>query len=320
MAPGSDESRPSHTNRVGGAPRPALEGAVFEAGGQRWPRSGPRDVAAALEELRGRAAVTVVRRSWSEGAAPLRALVEQQLAEGRGVLVLADGRAPEVAVEATRDLSQEGLALLFDDGDVALRAALGSPRVDRVLLSGHQDDAARLEPLLARSPAGQGFGAGVVEAREREVRLDRVGPRVVEVGLDQDPEVSARDVLDRAWGARALGGEAAHQVGRVRVHPRRLSRFTAALLAALEDGGAPDPHFDPVERDLGAFLERARGLGLDEGATLIHEARVGSPRSGGSGRIARLVFTNVEPRMQFWGLARPAPLLLLARLTDRDPA
>ena len=319
MAPGSDESRAPRPNRVAGVSRPALDGASFEARGGRWSRSGAADVASALAALRGRGAVTTVRRSWSEGPQALREVVEAELAAGRSVLVLADGRAPEVAVEATRDLPPGGLALLFDDGDVALRAALAAPEVDRVLLSGHEDDAARLAPLLDRARAPQGFGVGVVDVAAREVRLDLLSPRVVRVGLAEDPEGAARDVLEAAWGPAALGGEAADQVGRVRVHPRRLSRFTEALLAALEGWGGGEPPSGPVEGAQSTFLERARGLGLDEGATLIHEARVGSPRSGGSGRIARLVFTNVEPRMLLWGLARPAPLLLLARLTDGTP-
>ena len=79
---------------------------------------------------------------------------------------------------------------------------------------------------------------------------------------------------------------------------------------------AVDPPLDPVEADLPAFLEAARGLGLNEGATLIHESRGGSPRTAGGGRIARLVFTNVEPKMRIWGLDRPAPLLLLSRRND----
>jgi hypothetical protein len=75
----------------------------------------------------------------------------------------------------------------------------------------------------------------------------------------------------------------------------------------------------PRERATAAALGAARDLGLDEGATLIHEdAGVGSRRAGGGAILVRLVFTNVEPHMRVAALRRPMPLLSILRGDDRQ--
>lgn len=282
------------------------------------------DRAVRIPERAAGPGVAVLRRSWSEGPAGLAAAARAELSAGRTLLLLTDGRAPSLAASLAEELLDAGvpgsaLALVCDDGDVALRTASQCPEVTRVALSGHEEDEARLARVLERARAAAGFGAGVVVTAERDVHFERLAPPCARVELDEDPQRAAAWVARAAFGRARLSGQAANQLGRVEVHPRRLSRFTAALLEELEERGVADPPVGPVERDLPAFLERVRALGLDEGATLVHEARVGSPTGGPGGRIVRLVFTNAEPRMRSWGLARPAPVLLLSRLTDGDP-
>lgn len=330
----------THTNRIEGVPSPPRAGGRFEAAGESWSRSGPLDVSDALASLARGApgwfqevsarpdrqvqapgpGICVVRRSWCEGQAALRACLEAELSAGWAVALLSDGREPaqaEAAFSGLEGVPPDAVALLFDDGDEALRAAVTAPQVGRVVLSGHEGDAARLAGLLDRARQVEGFGMGVLESGSREVTFEILRPGESVVREGEDPDEAARRVLRDALGRdETRSGQLACQVGRVLVHPRSMSRFTAALLTALEEKGEVDPPLDPVEGDLAAFLEAARVLGLDEGATLIHEQRVGSPRGGAAGRIARLVFTNVEHKMRLWGLARPAPLLLLSRGTD----
>jgi len=251
--------------------------------------------------------------------------VARELAAGRAVLLLSDGPLPAIAESVARHLLAAGiapgaLALIHDDGDTALRAACLDPRVDRVLLT---CSGARCVERLAWASglAGRsGFGVGVRELAAPGVHVDGLVPCIERVSLGEDPEARAVEIAEAAFGrAQVLSGQAFGQVGRVFVHPHQLSRFTSALLTALEAQGLVDPPLVPLERSLVHDLEQARGQGLDEGATLIHEVTHGSRRASSGGRIARLVFTNVEPHMRLWGLARPLPVLLLSRLTDGDP-
>ncbi len=269
--------------------------------------------------------VCVVRRSWCERSAGLHTAASAELEAGRAVLLIGDGRAPAIAEAVYEDLRAAGvpadaLALLFDDGDVALRAAVLAPEVTRALISGHDGDGDRLDPLLERARAPVGFGAGVVTTAGREILFERLTPRTLVVDRDEDPCEAACRVVRGAFGrCEVLSGQAADRVGRVLVHPRRMSLFTERLLEELEVEGGAGPVLGPVDRDLWDSLARLRLQGLDGGATLIHEAQTGSPRGGSGGRIARLVFSNVEPHMRLWGLARPAPVLLISRLTEGDP-
>ena len=269
------------------------------------------------------AGVTLMQFAWCDPR--LHRSVAGELAAGRAVLLLSDGPLPAIAEGVARHLLGAGiapraLALVHDDGDTALRAACADPRVDRVLLT--CSEARRAERLAwATGLAGRsGFGAGVRELAAPDVHVDGLRPCTARVLAGEDPQARAVEIAEAAFGrATALSGQAFGQVGRVLVHPHQLSRFTAALLSTLEAQALVDPPLVPLERSLVHDLEQVRGQGLDEGATLIHEVTHGSRRASSGGRIARLVFTNVEPHMRLWGLARPLPVLLLSRLTDGDP-
>ncbi len=305
----SHERRPTRPNQIGAEILPTRRGAFFEAGGESWPRSGPEDVAAALAALRS--PVTVIQRSWCEGIRPLELLLARELAAGHSLLLLGDRRDPLPAWKAWQAISPPAgrAALLSSDAEGLLAAALRDPRVERVLLSGHTGDRERWAPLLAHARA--------------RVSLEplETAHRNVEPGAD--PVRAAEAVLAHAFGREEThSGQLAGQLGRVRVEPRLLSRFTAALLEGLARGAELTPPLDPplgpVEADLPAYLEMAGRLALEEGATAIHERRDGSPRGRAGARIVRLVFTNVEPRMRVWNLTRPAPLLLISRLQARN--
>jgi Aldehyde dehydrogenase family len=282
---------------------------------------GPALDGAALGEGPARPGIAGLRRSWTERLGGLVRAVFEQLAAGQVVLLLSDGSVPALADRLTDALLEAGLprdalALVHDDGDAALRAAAGDPRVSRLRVSGHPGQQARCAPLLERAARGATFGSGVLEDnRGRDFAFDVLGRGQRIVDLSQDPREAAVRIVEAAFGrVQTLSGQAAGQVGSVELAPRRISVFTEALLGALERDGVVDPALEPLETDLAPALERVRELGLNEGATLIHEARVPSRRPGGGARIARLVFTNVEPGMRLSAWSRPSPVLLISRL------
>ena len=148
-----------------------------------------------------------------------------------------------------------------------------------------------------------------------ELVFTRLASRREFVRYDDDPASRAREIARDAFGSsQTMSGQLPGQVGLVTVDARRLSAFTEELLTALEVEELAEPCVPFLDRGLGALLEGQRDLGLDEGATLIHEGFMpGSRGSGPSAKLARLIFTNVEPRLRLCANSRPAPILLLVR-------
>jgi len=270
--------------------------------------------------------LTCLRRSWAEPLSAAARVLWRELAQGCGVLLVGDRRAPALADHLAGALTAAGLpagalALLHDDGDDVLRAAAESGRVGRMALSGWESEGALWSERVRRWGRMAAFGAGVVEAAQGpRFVFDPLARSVVEVGLGEDPAAAAERVVRGAFDrVHTISGQLAGQVGVVQVEPRRLSAFTAALLAALEERRLVDPPLPPVDPHLGRELAARRDLGLDEGATLLHEFLVGSSGSGAGARILRLVFTNVEPGMRLLDATRPAPVLLLCRRPIANP-
>lgn len=263
--------------------------------------------------------LSLVRPHWGALLSGAQAALAE-LAAGRAVLLLADPRVPEL-VERLADVLLEvgvepgALAQLTEHGRNGLLEAAASGRVARFVLGVAGEDGRDLVAAVERAAERAGFGAGVVDLQPPEVELVRVERGVARVALEDDPERRAREVARAAFGRlETLSGQLDGQVGVVHVHARRLSRFTEALLRALEHEGLADPPAAFVDPSLSRHLEEFRDLGLDEGATLIHE---GGPSQGprGGARLTRLVFTNLEPQMQLVACSRPAPALLLMRGT-----
>ena len=261
---------------------------------------------------------------WSElfeGFAPaFRALVA-----GRAVCLLSSSPLPALADRLGDALEAAGvpsgsLAVLHDSGRDALRCALESGGFGGASVGAD----ARLAELCARwtrsSVRGRRapFGAGVValpaERLALEVRDLSRASRVLEMDDPDGPWLA-----EMAFGRSVLGGQLARRVGRVRCAPEVFSSLTTRLLEALEapeDTGNVQAGPLYVDPRVHGELERSRQLGLDEGATLIHERSgpgSGSPRRQADASLGRLVFTNVEPGMRLAQPPRPAPLLLLGR-------
>jgi aldehyde dehydrogenase (NAD+) len=271
--------------------------------------------------------IVLLLTHWSLLHAGLRRRVLQHLFTGSAVIVLDSPRVPMIAQSFARELEQVGLppgalAVLHDDGRDLLSATLARGGFDVLHAVGHAEDEERLARALGASVLPTGtrppFGAGVLVGGGPELRFELLRKGEVIVHLDDDPAERAEAVALAALGrAETLGGQLPGQQGRVRCHPRRLSEFTEALLAVLDgDPALADlpPALDP---DLPQALLAVRQLGLDEGATLIHEGRPG-PDSDSRGpkrnaTLSPLVFTNVEPGMRIAALERPMPLLLLSR-------
>ncbi len=215
------------------------------------------------------------------------------LARGERVLLVVPGNLPALAHLAAAWAGAEcrALAVVVDDGLGCLREALGARAIGRVEASGPPARVQALAELCASACAAE---------VERELRVLRNTSLVV--GREDDPEAAAREAVQRAFGrVRALGGQREGALGRVVCHERSFSRFTSALLAQLE--GAGEVALALLEPETREHLEAAWALGLDEGATPLvsHEDHT------------RMVFTNVDPRLQLAALARCAPLLCLVR-------
>jgi len=257
--------------------------------------------------------IALVRSGASEWLAGCARAVFAELAAGRAVLLIGAPRMPELAQRVVEVLLDAGLppelvALLHDDGDSAWRAALASGSITHVRASGGEAERSDLEQRLASAPTHAAFGAGVsAEAAPIVPGFTLLRSRLLDVARGEDPELAARRVARQAFGRiETLSGQLHGRVGVARVDARSFSRFGAALLGVLEDGEPEAPVAD-LEPGLAEHLRRVRALGIDEGATLIHEPQ----RSRGS--PLRLVFTNVDSRMRLARALRPAPLLCLMR-------
>lgn len=224
---------------------------------------------------------------------------------------------PSVAVDLVDFDPVEGLTL---DRLRRLRALAAEGRAEGV---------AERATASSQEPAGgDWFGLGAIRrpvtpilARPRLARQLALGVEAAGVDAhlgDADLAESAEQVVEEAFGRRALGGFASDAVTSVLVRPQLLSRFTACLLETLEEA-EDDPWFAPPPwvqrtsrtpplRDVAAGRRRI----LDEGATLIHERKLPTEVTCG------LVLTNVERRMKLAGeMSAPGTLFLVRAL---DPA
>ncbi len=252
--------------------------------------------------------VAVVAPHWSALFAGVLQPVAVELLRGRAVLVVSDPRLPGVADAALRALLAAGvpperLALLHGLTREGLRALLSAERVHAVLGGG---DRARV--ALLRTLAHE---AGVAEQRLALLRT-----RAVEVGAEDDPEAAASDVLDGAFSrVPSLSGQRDGQVGRVFCDERVLSRFTAALLARLDDGRERRDPVPLIDREAARAVQRVWASGLDEGATCIAGGGPveGRPPRAGELALAPTVFTNVEPTLELVRRQQPMPIVCIVR-------
>lgn len=268
------------------------------------------------------------------GAALFGGLVERVwtlLLEGWAVVLVADPALPMLAREVAlaldhADLPPGALSLLCDDGAGSLRAGLQAPGVGWAWVLDLEERGAEVLELAGRPRRGPAGAPGGLPVLFEPLAS---GTRVVRAA--EDPEQAAREVALGALGrAQALSGQREGQVGRVVVHRRLFSRFSAALLAEVDRLSAdPAGTLALLDPELPRYVERLRRLGLDEGATLLRgdgglwldpRGGPGSPGRGRDGTLEPLVFTNVEPRMRLARAQRPAPLLRLLRAEDDDAA
>ena len=268
-----------------------------------------------------------VHPHWSELHAGV-ARVLAALAAGASVLALSHRRCPallDAFAAAFHDAGgpQDALAILHDDGEAVLGGVLARRVAQVAWVSGPVEELARVERLAGAPPrpgARRPFGAGVLQAPPTRVVPALLSKSEAHVTRDADPRARARELAQQSLGrAPALGGERAGQVGRIVCDPSRFSTFTEAFLEALE---APDAGFEPrlpLESESAAALAHALQLGLDEGATLIHERGPSDSRAHRpNASVERLVFTNVDAGSRLAALSRPVPLVCLIRAPESD--
>jgi len=289
---------------LGGKAQPALDPDVLTSrfGGDAAPAEG---------------AVVLVRLHWGELFKDLFVCVAAELLAGRCVLLVSDPRVPGLA-QGLADLLlgaglvPDALALLHDDGESVLRAALASPWVGGFILSGFEYQGLPDE-------RGPGFGEGIAELACTAWSYRLLAPCTLCVAGDEDPRIAARRVVSDLFSRLpSLSGQLPGMPSIVEVPAHLFSAFTTELLLALESSEeelvSPAHPCPWVDGGLATYLEQTLADGIDGGATLIHEERrpsfSGDPTSG---TIQRLVFTNVESEMRLLEHARPAPVVLLRR-------
>jgi len=291
-------------------------------------------VVAALE--RGARVVVVTSRT-------LAGLAEQVAAE---LSAAVEPDACSAVVDPQYDLVRRIAAMAGVEVDLMVPDAFATGLVrglEQARAAAAPDESPAADALRARIRGA--FGAGVVDADRAALRIRRAEGRSLayaagdatarsaDVAIDASvgPVDAAREAARLAFGPEAIGGYATDAVARVHVGARALSAFTAALLDALDgaelrrrppawtradpsteraDGGAPRRarRAAPITARLDAAVIAARRVGLDEGATLIHDDRTPGAHA--------LVFTNVEPRMRLGSTLRAPATLALLRVRD----
>ncbi len=257
---------------------------------------------------RGMTGVALHALHWSEIVREPARRIFSALAAGQSVVILSDRRLPMVADAIASALAAAGLppgawSLLHDDGATARRELLSHDVVDAVCAAAPR---AGLQRVARESSA----------SRARMLDLVALCNTSHFVGLCDDAADAAAHVIAAAFGrARALSGQAPGQIGRVLCHERVFSKFTAALLAALETDRDILHPIPPIDYLAPGYTSRVHELGIDEGATLLH------PRSfeaapGNAERLGALVFTNVDPFLRLAALSRPAPCVCLMRVVS----
>ncbi|MEL6904478.1 MAG: hypothetical protein AAFU73_14125 [Planctomycetota bacterium] len=264
---------------------------VVEADALLWPG------AAALEEATARTLPDVqgsplqaVRGAGLEGVRAAAGLAEVEL----------DVTAPEdFATGLSASLERVRKSAPFHDD--ALARARAHVRTHSAFGIGVADEPrARVH---VRAPLGLTLGYG-----------ERAG--AVDVSLDDAGTIedAAERAAELAFGPAVLGGYGTRAAARLVVDARAFSDFTAALLSVLDGARdlGPPPWLEGADgrpaRALDAATQAARRIGLDEGATLVHERRKAGAR--------RLLFTNVERRMRLGSHLRGPAVLSLLRGLD----
>lgn len=278
-----------------------------------------------------RSGVGVFLAHWTDLVGPLLARLSIWLLGGSTAVLIADPRLPEATASLARALESAGLprgtlALLHDDGQTLVRAALERGDLAWIRARGSAAEMATLDAAVQRGHASA------------ERSLWPLASAVHGVPLRADPAEEAQRVLERALDpSDTLCGQLPDAIGRVLCHQRQFSRFTAELLDRLERSGAMTRPFAPVESDLCGWMREAWDLGLDEGACPVFgevSARPAAPPeadpadcalpAGARGRapraVAPVIFTNVESGGRLCGLERPAPLLRLVRAESDEEA
>jgi acyl-CoA reductase-like NAD-dependent aldehyde dehydrogenase len=264
--------------------------------------------------------VGVFQAHWSDFVGGLASRLAARLLAGQTALLVADPRLP-LAAQAVcaafeqADLPRGVVALLHDDGDATLQAALSTPGLAWARLRDHEQ---RLQRLRERSRARADASFAFWPLRNRSHS----------VPADADIGAQVALVAEQSLGRSAtLGGQTPGQIARILCPEKLFSRLCEELLAHLE--ASPDVRrpVPAIDADLIEYVRGAWALGLDEGATPLigwESARPGPERTGAgpgpahaTAAIPRL-FVNVEARSRLARLRRPAPVLALIRVAGDE--
>lgn len=282
-----------------------------------------RDFAASLDDMdppagsgsgRGsasRGGIALCLPHWTELGVGVVRMVGAELFAGRAVILVPDARLPQLADRfadalLTAGLPPAAIAVVHGlDERVAFKALQGG--IDAVRASGSRR---KIRSLRLAAEA----------ARVPRTHLSRLRNRATEIDPEDDFDLSARRVVDAAFGrSRTLFGQRAGQVGRVFCPERIHSRFTARLLEVLEsDRVATDPL--PLIDKAAVRTVRASWSGaLDRGATMIFGGRSPADDVGhrASRRVLPTVFTNAEIAGGGELDDRPEPVLHLHRIPGK---